>query len=177
MNLNMAVPVNQIDQVVRNHPKEVQSLIGKMVHRSNLSVDDKEELIQDIYLRVLESYAAKYDGSTAISTYICGITRQCVLNKLKAVSSKRKRGFTCVDNNISDKGRTDPAQALMQKEAWQQLEDEPDAAVRDMLVKRFVHSMTLEAIAEEVGCSVSLVHKRISKWCEEKRGSLRKVVA
>lgn len=71
-----------LDRIIDDYTPYIRKIIQNMV-RNNLSEEDKEEIILDTFFIIWKRYKENYKIK-ALSSYIAGITRNLIKEKLKA---------------------------------------------------------------------------------------------
>ncbi len=72
-----------LDKIVDDYTPYIKTIIQNMVN-DNLSEEDKEEIIIDTFFILWKKYKAKY-CINSLSSYIAGITRNLIKEKLKSL--------------------------------------------------------------------------------------------
>jgi RNA polymerase sigma-70 factor, ECF subfamily len=153
----MTAQTLELDQIYRRY--------GAMVRRRCLSIlkrkDDAEDAAQEVFVRVLRS-AGAFRGQSSPATWLYRIATNTCLNRIRD-SRNRDR---------LDKSSYEEPEPTQPFEAWPRdlvvrILSEFDDATRETVMYAEVEEMTHQEIAETMGCSVSLVRKRIAKFKEK----------
>ncbi len=153
----MSVSEQGIEQIYRKY--------GGMVRRRCLSIlhneQDADDAMQEVFIRALRSIG-QFRGQASPATWLYRIATNICLNRIRD-SRNRDR----LDREVLTK--PEPEQPV---ETWSQdlvlrVMSGFDKATRETVMYSVVEEMTHREIASVMGCSVSLVRKRIVSFKEK----------
>jgi RNA polymerase sigma-70 factor (ECF subfamily) len=152
----MTTQALELEQIYRRY--------GAMVRRRCFTIlkreDDAEDASQEVFVRVLRSSGA-FRGQSSPATWLYRIATNICLNRIRDARNRERLDRTALKE-------PEPAQPI---EAWPRdlavrILAEFDDATRETVLYAEVEEMTHQEVAEIMGCSVSLVRKRIAKFKE-----------
>lgn len=135
---------------------------GAMVRRRCLSIlgdeSDAEDAMQEVFVRVLRSIGS-FRGQASPATWLYRIATNICLNRIRNVRNRERL----------DKEVLEPLEPTEPVESWPRdlalrVMSTFDEATRETVVYSVVEGMTYQEVAEVMGCSVSIVRKRIAKF-------------
>jgi RNA polymerase sigma-70 factor (ECF subfamily) len=141
---------------------ELYRQYGAMVRRRCLTIlrreDDADDAAQEVFIRVLRS-AGAFRGQSSPATWLYRIATNICLNRIRDAKNRERL----------DKSAFEEPEPTRPFEAWPRdlavrILAEFDDATRETVLYAEVEEMTHQEIAEIMGCSVSLVRKRIAKF-------------
>jgi RNA polymerase sigma-70 factor (ECF subfamily) len=146
----------ELDQIYRQY--------GAMVRRRCLAIlkreEDADDAAQEVFVRVLRS-AGAFRGQSSPATWLYRIATNVCLNRIRDARNRERL----------DKAAFEEPAPTLPFEAWPRdlalrLLADLDDATRETVLYAEVEELTHQEIAELMGCSVSLVRKRIAKFKE-----------
>jgi RNA polymerase sigma-70 factor (ECF subfamily) len=144
----------ELDRIYRQY--------GAMVRRRCLAIlkreEDAEDAAQEVFVRVLRSMGA-FRGQASPATWLYRIATNICLNRIRDAKNRERLDKTAFE----EPEPTRPFEAWPRDLALRILADFDDAT-RETVLYAEVEEMTHQEIAEVMGCSVSLVRKRIAKF-------------
>jgi RNA polymerase sigma-70 factor, ECF subfamily len=153
----MTVQTLELDQIYRQY--------GAMVRRRCLSIlkreDDAEDAAQEVFLRVLRSMGA-FRGQSSPATWLYRIATNICLNRIRDAKNRERLNKSAFE----EPEPTRPFEAWPRDLVVRILADF-DEVTRETVLYAEVEEMTHQEIAGIMGCSVSLVRKRIGKFKEK----------
>jgi RNA polymerase sigma-70 factor (ECF subfamily) len=153
----MTVRTLELDQIYRQY--------GPMVRRRCLAIlrrdDDADDAAQEVFVRVLRS-AGAFRGQSSPATWLYRIATNTCLNRIRDAKNRERL----------DRSAFEEPEPTRPFEAWPRdlavrILAEFDDATRETVLYAEVEEMTHQEVAEVMGCSVSLVRKRIAKFKEK----------
>ncbi|MCK9461282.1 MAG: sigma-70 family RNA polymerase sigma factor [Proteobacteria bacterium] len=155
----MTAQTLELDRIYRQY--------GAMVRRRCLCIlkreDDAEDAAQEVFVRVLRSMGA-FRGQSSPATWLYRIATNICLNRIRDARNRERLDLTALE----EPAPTQPVEAWQRDLVIRLLADFDDAT-REAVLYAEVEEMTHQEIAEILGCSVSLVRKRIAKFKEKAR--------
>ena len=155
----MTVQTLELDQIYRQY--------GAMVRRRCLVIlkreDDADDAAQEVFVRVLRS-AGAFRGQSSPATWLYRIATNICLNRIRDAKNRERL----------DRSAFEEPEPTRPFEAWPRdlavrILAEFDDLTRETVLYAEVEEMTHQEIAEMMGCSVSLIRKRIAKFKEMAR--------
>jgi RNA polymerase sigma-70 factor (ECF subfamily) len=153
------------DERVTPRAREIERIYrkyGAMVRRRCLSIlgneNDAEDAMQEVFVRALRSIG-KFRGQSSPATWLYRIATNICLNRIRNVRNRER-----LDKEVLE--APEPTQPV---ESWPRdlalrVMATFDEATRETVVYSAVEEMTYQEISEVMGCSVSIVRKRIAKF-------------
>jgi len=150
---------------VSDNALEIESIYrkyGAMVRRRCLTIlhddSDAEDAMQEVFMRALRSLDS-FRGQASPATWLYRIATNICLNRIRNARNRER-----LDKEVLE--APEPAQPV---ESWPRdlalrVMSGFDRTTRETVVYAFVEDMTYQEIAEVMGCSVSIVRKRIAKF-------------
>ena len=135
---------------------------GAMVYRRCRAIlrreEDAEDAAQEVFIRAMRSLDA-FRGQSSPATWLYRIATNICLNRIRDARNRERL----------DRERLEPPAPEEPVEAWPRdlvtrVMAEFDRAVRETVQYAVVEGMTYREIAEVMGCSISLVRKRLAKF-------------
>jgi RNA polymerase sigma-70 factor (ECF subfamily) len=144
---------------------------GAMVYRRCVAILAREDLardaVQEVFLRVIER-RQQFRGESSPSTWLYTVATLHCLQQLRNRAGHRVKLQQLADEpQVAGRGSLDDKLVLMRL-----LNDEPED-VRLMVYLHYVDGMTLEEVAEAVGCSRKTVSKRVNEFLASAREQLQ----
>lgn len=144
---------------------EIYRRYGAMVRRRCLTIlkrdDDADDAAQEVFVRVLRA-AADFRGQASPATWLYRIATNICLNRIRDAKNRERLDKVAFE----EPPPTAPFEAWPRDLALRVLADF-DAATRETVLYAEVEEMTHEEIAQAMGCSASLVRKRIAAFREK----------
>lgn len=128
------------------------------VHCCYQDIDMAQEILQDVYIKVLEGKAV-YHGRSAFKTWLYSVIRFTALDALKKKSRLKWVGLDAVTNHVVE------SEAVPMK--FDHLLNELSEKQREVLLLVFYHDNTLEAASEIMGCSLGTVRTHYHRGKEK----------
>lgn len=155
------------------HAPDVRRLLGALGLRG-AAVDDG---VQETFLRLLADLrrgARRYDPTRALRPYVLGIARHVAVDVARRAS---RRPAEPLDGRALADGGAAPPQDAARREARELVHDamaalEPDLA--HALTLRHVAGLSMEELAEALGCSVPTARARLVAGAARMTGELRR---
>ncbi len=176
--LSVIVSQSEAMNLMLTNSDQVLKLINKKIKRfafASLS-SDREDIAQDIYCDLITNSGKKYNPSREVklSTFICCVAKQHILNAAKKIKKRRKyvKNIDSLPGETNISHEMSPVQATILSEIKERMENEPDNRVRTILISRFVGDQTLSEIADTVGVSIEGVRKIIERWLSKEKKHL-----
>jgi RNA polymerase sigma-70 factor (ECF subfamily) len=135
---------------------------GAMVRRRCLSIlgnpHDAEDAMQEVFIRVLRSIGA-FRGQSSPATWLYRIATNICLNRIRDARNRER-----LDKEVLEPAEpTDPVESWPRDLALRVMAGF-DEATRETVVYAAVEGMTYDEIAQVMGCSLSLVRKRVARF-------------
>lgn len=147
------------EEIYESYHQDIYQFVFYMVKDKQLC----EDLVQEIYIKVLQSYSS-YRGESSRKTWLFSIARHVTIDYFRAQKRKRKRILEHFD--WSKKGesiKSDlplPEDIILKNEEAQHLYHFLDKCTVDqksVLILRFIQSFSIQETAEILNFSVSKV--------------------
>jgi RNA polymerase sigma-70 factor (ECF subfamily) len=143
---------------VRELYRRYAGLVDRMVVRMTGFVTDREDLIQDVFVRVLDGIEDLREPR-ALKSWICGIA----VRRGQEFRRERKRAPLGHDDpsSLATPSRERDSESAMELRRVYHLLDQLDGDERAAFVLRRIEGMELLEIAEVVGTSLATVKRRL----------------
>jgi RNA polymerase sigma-70 factor, ECF subfamily len=141
--------------------RETTPRLYRLAARIMADSGEAEDVLQDAYVRAFDALVAgRFDGRAGIATWIYRIVANTALDALRARRRRRQQAFAddSADAAVDDAARLAARAAL--RELGGLLEDLP-ADQRAAVVLKEIEGLTLNEVAEVMGCSVGAVEQRL----------------
>lgn len=147
------------DEIYENYHQDIYRFVFYMVKDKQIC----EDLVQDIYIKILQSYAT-FRGESSRKTWLLSIARHVVIDYFR--SQKSKRNYILDFFNWSEKGETIhdqlplPDEIVLKNEEISKIYhylDKCSADQKSVLILRFIQSFSIQETAEILNFSVSKV--------------------
>ncbi|WP_226579446.1 RNA polymerase sigma factor SigX [Halobacillus litoralis] len=147
------------DEFYENYHQDLFQFIMYMVKDRSLA----EDLVQDVYVKVLKSYDS-FSGKSTEKTWLFSIARHVIFDYFRKQKRKRNRILGFFDwhdkgDELKDQHPV-PEELIVQNEEIQQVYDALDHCSvnqRSVLVLRYIQELTIKETAEVTGWSESKV--------------------
>ncbi|WP_405101366.1 RNA polymerase sigma factor SigX [Oceanobacillus sp. FSL H7-0719] len=147
------------DSFYNKYHQDLYNYVIYMVKNKQLA----EDLIQEIYIRVIKSYE-NFRGDSSEKTWLFSIARHVTYDFFR--SQKRKRKYTIETFNWEEQGENIladealPEELMIQNERMQLIYECLDQCTLDqknIIILRFIQEFTLQETADILGMTVSKV--------------------
>jgi RNA polymerase sigma-70 factor (ECF subfamily) len=158
------------DELVRRTYVDLFSLAVRLTGNE----EDARDVVQDAYLRAWRSIGA-FRGDAALSTWLYRITANCASTHLARRRRHRTEPFTFGLDPVDVRHEAQPeamAESSLDLELLAQAVDELPPKLRAVVVLKDVYGLPHEAIAEELGISLSAAKVRLHRARRRLRESM-----
>lgn len=175
-NLSIKVDPADVRNVVMKHHTEAEMIFRKAIRRSGFIDQNRiEDIVQEIWVRLLDNNFWNYDGSSAISTHLYGYAMMVARNIRR--ESKETRKTTQADIKALSvtalSKEPDPEYPLLLEEIRKDMQGHPDPIVKALLVGLYGNEpKSIRDIAEQVGYSYEIVRRKHRRYLEQKKFEL-----
>ncbi|MBA2173833.1 RNA polymerase sigma factor SigX [Halobacillus locisalis] len=147
------------DELYEKYHQDLFQYIIYMVKDRDLA----EDLVQDVYMKVLKSYDT-FDGRSSEKTWLFSVARHVTIDYFRKQKRKRKRIMDFFDwgekgEELKDQSRL-PEEIAVQNEEMQSVYKSLDDCTidqRSVIVLRFIQGMSIQETAEVLSWSESKV--------------------
>lgn len=142
--------------------RRYQRLVGSLVYRMGVQVEDAEDVVSEIFIKVYENLG-RYRPDHALSTWIYRIAANHILDYQRR--RRRDRGRTELDESLADPGA--PASQTFERseisDRVRRLLPLLDEKYRVALVLNHVEGMNIEEISNVLGLPSGTVKTRLAR--------------
>ncbi|WP_226666918.1 RNA polymerase sigma factor SigX [Metabacillus litoralis] len=150
------------------------------------SREQAEDLVQEVYIRVLKSYD-KFEGRSSEKTWLISIARHVAIDWFRKQKTVKQRIFEKFDwekSQIEDEHQPLPDEVVLQNEQVQWIYKALNGCTidqRTVIILRYVQELSITETAEVLGWSVSKVkttqHRAIKQLQKDIKSISEKEVA
>ncbi len=140
------------EQIYKDYKDKVYSYVLHRVH----SKEDAEDLVTDIFIKIIDKYESFDESKAGISTWIFQITRNRVIDYYRSYKMPEEvpedlAGDGDVDEGIISEETLSELAAALEKLPEQQ---------KDIIVQRYYHGKTLQEISRMMSLSYGVTKLR-----------------
>jgi len=141
------------EQLYRDHG----DFVWRAAARMGVGPEDREDVVQDVFI-VAHRRLGTFEGRSAITSWLYGITRGIVLNRQRL---RQRRGQHLRNIAASTAGASDPSSGIEAADVLARFAKELDPAHLEVFELTEIEGMSGPEIAAALGVNVNTVYTRL----------------
>ena len=144
--------------------EEYYDVVFKSVYMRMLSRENTEDVVQEAFVKAMNSWNDFDESKASVKTWLCTIARNTMINYIR---NNKKHENSSIDD-LNEAGFEPGAEDNDAREAYELLKPlKPQD--RELLVMRYVEEMSYKEIAEKVGSNDKAVAKKVERLLKKCR--------